>query len=95
MKFILVQILDLAFYAVMALAIFSTVMTWIPSLRWTEIGKIVFKLTDPVYMRFRKFFPPLMIKQGVAMDFSPLAAFFTCYLVYVILRTIIIKILPF
>ncbi|MEI6519947.1 MAG: YggT family protein [bacterium] len=94
MRLIVSQILDFAIYAVMVLAIFSSVMSWIPSLRWTEIGKLVFNLTDPVYMRFRKLFPPLMIKKGVAMDFSAIAAFFTFYLAYALLKKFIVPLIP-
>lgn len=94
MKSLVGQILDFAFFLVMVLAISSTIMTWIPQLRWTQVGRIIYSITEPVYMKFRKIFPPLMIKRGVAMDFSALGAFFTFYLVYVILKKYLVPFIP-
>ena len=83
-----------AFNAIMIIIIASVVITWVPSLRWTPIGRFIFNITEPVFMKFRRIFPPLMIKQGVAMDFSSLAAFFAIYLVYVVLQKYIVPLIP-
>ncbi len=94
MKQIILSILNLAMYAVMFLSIMSIVITWVPQLRWSPLGRLVYNITEPVYMRVRRIFPPIVIKQGVGLDFTPWIAFFATMIIYTVLTMLVKKIIP-
>lgn len=63
------QILMIYYYLLIA----RILMSWVPSVQDTSLGRILFRLTEPYLAVFRKIIPPLSIGPG-AIDFSPIVA---------------------
>lgn len=47
------------------------IMSWLPNLRYSKLGRILGKLVEPYLSIFRRFIPPMG-----GIDFSPIIAFF-------------------
>jgi YggT family protein len=55
------------------LLIAAAVMSWIPDLTETQIGRLLIRLTDPYLSLFRRFIPPLPLG-GIALDIAFIVA---------------------
>jgi YggT family protein len=61
------------------LIIARVVISWIPSLRYNPIGKVVIQLVDPVLRPLQRLLPPS--KTG-GIDLSPLLALILLQIIY-------------
>lgn len=50
----------------------SVLMSWIPSIKESSVGRMISRVTDPYLDLFRKFIPPLGM-----IDISPIVAIIT------------------
>lgn len=69
---LLIDIINWAFKIYSILLIVYILMSWLPQLLQSPVGKILEKVADPYLAVFRRFIPPI----GV-IDLSPIVAIFS------------------
>lgn len=72
------------------LLIAAAILSWIPDLYDTQIGRWITRLTDPYLRIFRRFIPPLPLG-GIAIDI----AYIIAVIVYFILEREILHVLVY
>ncbi|QQE80718.1 YggT family protein [Alicyclobacillus sp. SO9] len=79
MWFQLVNIIGNILYIYLYLLIAVAIMSWIPDVAETQLGRILRRITDPYLNLFRRFIPPLNLG-GMMLDIAFFIAFFVYYL---------------
>jgi YggT family protein len=73
------------FFSLMFLLILARViLSWLPQYRGSQIGQIIFSLTDPVLRPIQNLIPPMGM-----MDISPIVAWIALAVIQTIGQTII------
>jgi YggT family protein len=65
------RVLELYSYVLIA----RVLMSWVPDVERTSIGRFLIRITEPYLGLFRRFIPPLPLGGGY-LDFSPVVAIF-------------------
>lgn len=69
-------ILQIYYYLLIA----RILMSWVPEMERTAVGRLLYRLTEPYLGIFRRFIPPLYFG-GAGIDFSPIVAFLVYWFV--------------
>ena len=72
------RILELYSYVLIA----RVLMSWVPDVERTSIGRFLVRITEPYLGFFRRFIPPLPLGGGY-LDLSPIVAIFAWHFVTV------------
>ncbi|KEO80933.1 YggT family protein [Tumebacillus flagellatus] len=67
----IMKVMDIYYYVLFA----SIILTWIPDIQRTIVGRILYRITEPYLGIFRRFIPAVRLGGGY-MDFSPIVALF-------------------
>ncbi|MHB9130747.1 MAG: YggT family protein [Armatimonadota bacterium] len=51
----------------------SIILSWVPSLRWRPVGRLIYNVTEPILQPFRRLVGHVRLG-GAYMDFSPTLA---------------------
>lgn len=70
---LIIKTVDSLFVIYFYLIFVRIIMSWIPGMRYSAFGDIIYKLTEPYLGFFRNFIPPLSLGGG-GIDFSPIIA---------------------
>lgn len=84
----LIHIINLAFEIYQYVLIARILMSWVPDMERTSLGQFLYKITEPYLSVFRRFIPPLGM-----IDFSPIVAIFSLYLIQLGLISILTTLL--
>lgn len=60
----------------------SVLLTWFPRFRWHPLGRLVFRITEPILQPIRRLLVPLRIGQGIGIDFSPVLVMAVVEIIY-------------
>ncbi|MFC9538445.1 YggT family protein [Lysinibacillus sp. NPDC056959] len=72
MTFLLImKYVSIAFYVYSLMLVAYVLMSWVPAVQNTSVGRILTKLCEPYLGIFRKFIPPIGM-----IDISPIVAIF-------------------
>ena len=71
------QIANLFFTILRWLLLARVLLSWIPLKRNNPLVQLIYEVTEPLLAPIRK----LMPKSGMALDFSPLLAYFLLYII--------------
>ncbi|MEA4972795.1 hypothetical protein SDC9_68375 [bioreactor metagenome] len=78
------------FFRVLYILIFIRVfMSWVPSLRYTLIGNLIYTLTDPILVPVKKMMDKSPLGGGMMLDFSPVIALFILDIIQMILLNLV------
>jgi YggT family protein len=69
------------------LILIRVILSWLPQYRYSQLGQIVFSLTDPVMRPIQNLIPPIGM-----MDISPIVAWIVLIIAQQIINTIIVVI---
>ncbi len=86
---ILITTSDLFFTLMTLLILGRVILSWLPQYRYSQIGQIIFSVTDPVMRPIQNLIPPLGM-----IDISPIIAIIAMQVLQVIVDTIITTIFP-
>ncbi len=81
---ILLTTSNLFFNLMFFLILIRVILSWLPQYRYSQLGQIVFSLTDPVMRPIQNIIPPIGM-----MDISPIVAWFVLIIAQAIVNTII------
>jgi YggT family protein len=73
------NLISIIYRIVLYLIIARAVISWIPSLRYNPIGKVIIQLVDPMLRPLQRLVPPS--KTG-GIDLSPLLALILLQIIY-------------
>lgn len=76
MQVLLIRAVDVFFQVLYFLILIRIILSWIPMLRSSAIGDIVYNLTEPILGPFREMVDKSPIGGGMMIDFSPIIALF-------------------
>jgi YggT family protein len=69
------------------------ILSWIPGLRDSGFGRIIYELTEPILGPIRNMIDNSPIGGGMMLDFSPVIALFIMKVISVILQSVVSSIL--
>lgn len=81
---VLYNTVNIFFNVVSLLILARIIMSWLPQLRYNQIGEFVFGITEPILSPFQRIIPPIGM-----IDISPMVAIIALYVLQTILLTII------
>ena len=92
------QIIDLILWLFLALLFVRFIVDWVQvfARSWTPKGpilvllEVVYSITDPPIMFFRRFIPPLRLG-SVALDLSFMIVIIICYLMLILNRSLLLS----
>ena len=92
------QIIDLVLWLFLALLFVRFIVDWVQvfARSWTPKGpilvllEVVYSITDPPIMFFRRFIPPLRLG-SVALDLSFMIVIIICYLLLILNRSLLLS----
>ena len=92
------QIIDLILWLFLALLFVRFIVDWVQvfARSWTPKGpilvllEVVYSITDPPIMFFRRFIPPLRLG-SVALDLSFMIVIIICYLLLILNRSLLLS----
>ncbi len=84
---ILLSTSSLFFNLMFFLILIRVILSWLPQYRYSQLGQIVFSLTDPVMRPIQNLIPPIGM-----MDISPIVAWVVLIVAQTIVNTIIMTI---
>ena len=89
MQNLLLQAVDKFFSLLYFLILIRIILSWIPGLRDSGFGRIIYELTEPILGPIRRMLDNSPIGGGMMLDFSPIIALFIMKIISVILQSII------
>jgi YggT family protein len=92
------QVIDLILWLFLALLFVRFIVDWVQvfARSWTPKGpilvllEVVYSITDPPIMFFRRFIPPLRLG-SVALDLSFMIVIIICYLLLILNRSLLLS----
>ncbi len=73
----LVQFIHVAFRIYYFFLMANIILSWVPLNRGNAITTFIYEMTEPYLRIFRRFLPP---SPGLPVDFSPILAIFSLYI---------------
>ena len=92
MQNLLLQSVDKFFEVLYFLILIRIVLSWLPGIRDTSVGGIIYQLTEPILGPVRSMIDNSPIGGGMMLDFSPVIALFLMQVVSIVLKNIVIMI---
>jgi YggT family protein len=86
---ILLTTVNLLFPLLMLIIFARVILSWLPQYRYSQIGQIIFDLSEPIMRPFQNLIPPVGM-----LDLSPMVAWLVLYIVWQVLDAIILSIFP-
>ncbi len=93
MQNLLLQTVDKFFEVLYFLILIRIVLSWLPGIRDTAVGGIIYQLTEPILGPVRSMIDNSPIGGGMMLDFSPVIALFIMKIVCNIIQAVIIAVL--
>ncbi len=93
MQSLLIQTVDKFFDVIYFLILIRIILSWIPVLRDTKFGDIIYQLTEPILGPIRSMINNSPIGGGMLLDFSPVIALFIMQIICNVLKAVIVWIL--
>ncbi len=81
---ILLTTVNLLFPLLMFLIFARVILSWLPQYRYSQIGTIIYDLTEPILRPFQNLIPPVGM-----MDLSPMVAWLALYIAWQLLTYVI------
>ena len=75
------------------LILIRIILSWLPAVRNTGLGAIIYQLTEPILGPIRSMIDASPIGGGMMLDFSPVIALFVMKIVCSIIKAIILAVL--
>lgn len=76
MESLIIQAIDKFFQILYYLILIRIILSWIPALRDTAIGNLIYSFTEPILGPVRQMIDSSPIGGGMMLDFSPVIALF-------------------
>jgi YggT family protein len=89
MQNLLLQAVDKFFSLLYFLILIRIILSWIPGLRDSGFGRIIYELTEPILGPIRHMLDNSPIGGGMMLDFSPIIALFIMKIISIIIQAII------
>ena len=89
MQNLLLQSVDKFFEVLYFLILIRIVLSWLPGIRDTSVGGIIYQLTEPILGPVRSMIDNSPIGGGMMLDFSPVIALFIMNIACNILKGIV------
>ncbi len=81
---VLLRTADL-FFTILILIIFARViLSWLPQYRYTQIGRVIFDISEPIMRPFQNLIPPVGM-----MDLSPMVATIVLWILWQVVDAVI------
>ena len=93
MQNLLLQSVDKFFEVLYFLILIRIVLSWLPGIRDTSVGGIIYQLTEPILGTGRSMIDNSPIGGGMILDFSPVIALFIMKIACNVIQAIIIAVL--
>jgi len=93
MESLMIQAIDKFFQILYYLILIRIILSWIPSLRDSSIGRVIYNFTEPILGPVRGMIDNSPIGGGMMLDFSPVIALFIMNIACNILKGIVSLIL--
>jgi len=81
--------IDIFFRVLYILIIIRVFMSWVPNLRYTSIGNLIYTLTDPILGPVKRMMDKSPLGGGMMLDFSPVIALFILDIIQAILHSLV------
>lgn len=81
--------IDIFFRVLYILILIRVFMSWIPNLRYTSFGGLIYTLTDPILVPVKKMMDKSPLGGGMMLDFSPVIALFILDIIQTILHSLV------
>ncbi len=86
---VLADTFNLLFTALTIIIFARVIISWLPQYRYSQIGVIIFNLSEPILRPIQNLIPPMGM-----IDLSPMIAIIVLWIAQVIVNTIIVTIFP-
>ena len=93
MQNLLLQSVDKFFEVLYFLILIRIVLSWLPGIRDTSVGGIIYQLTEPILGPVRSMIDNSPIGGGMMLDFSPVIALYIMKIDCNVIQDIIIAVL--
>ncbi|HOF88141.1 MAG TPA: YggT family protein [Armatimonadota bacterium] len=93
MAFLLIYILNLLYSALVLLVIAAVVISWLPQARYSPLGQLVTRLTEPLLEPIRRIIKPLRVGRGGRLDLSPMVLLLLAWLLYQLIVNVVFRVL--
>ncbi len=87
---ILINTINLLFTVLMLLILARVILSWLPNLRYNQIGQLIFQLSEPILAPFHRFIPPMGM-----LDITPMVAIIVLSVLQQVLIAIIASIFSY
>lgn len=89
MSALLTNAINIFFRVLYILILIRVFMSWVPNLRYTFIGNLIYTLTDPILVPVKKMMDKSPLGGGMMLDFSPVIALFILDIIQMILLNLV------
>lgn len=93
MQNLLLQAVDKFFEVIYFLILIRIVLSWLPSIRNTAVGGIIYSLTEPILGPVREMIDRSPIGGGMMLDFSSVVALFIMKIICTVVKALIMAVL--
>ena len=93
MQNLLLQAVDKFFEVIYFLILIRIVLSWLPSIRNTAVGGIIYSLTEPILGPVREMIDRSPIGGGMMLDFSAVVALFIMKIICTVVKALIMAVL--
>jgi len=84
----MLTILDWLNYLFTGLILANVLISWVPQLKWSGVGRWIFNLGEAMSRPFKRWLRPLRMG-GVGLDFSLVACYFAGQIVFFLVRELV------
>ncbi|MCD8037114.1 MAG: YggT family protein [Clostridiales bacterium] len=89
MAALLTNAINVFFKLLEMLILIRVLMSWVPSVRYTGFGNIIYTLTEPVLGPVKRMMDKSPLGGGMMVDFSPVIALFILQIIQIIMLYIV------
>ena len=93
MESLIIQAIDKFFQILYYLILIRIILSWIPALRDTAIGNLIYSFTEPILGPVRQMIDSSPIGGGMMLDFSPVVALFIMKIICTVVKALIMAVL--
>ncbi len=82
-------LLYIVYLLVIGLILVNIILPWIPQARSHPLGRLLYRVSDPLLAPFRAIVPPIKLGYGASLDLSPILCYVVLRLVFLFLARLL------